>query len=310
MRAERHKLRQLRRPARSHFLLVRRSSALPKPLQPPPILATCQFNAQVFLTTSALTFWVRTRSLRSTAAIPIMPLSTSAPGSISRQDRYLRAITTSAPTNQQGQSVTFTAAVTQNQSGGPGPTGTVQFTVNGTDIGSAVALSGGKAQVTSYFASSGTDSIAAFYSGDDDYETSGSYLSANSHARPRFQHFIRTAHRQRQRSRFVRIHRLTVNATNGFTASVNLTGCSNLPSETTCSFTPATVAAGGTSTIKVSTTAPSSLFPASRHIDFGGWRTTAGAIRILLLCAALWLGDQARRRRWNLVERRVDVYAV
>ena len=94
---------------------------------------------------------------------------------------------------------------------------------------------------------------------------------------------------------------MTVNAMNGFTASVSLTGCSNLPSESTCSFTPATVTAGGTSTIKVSTTAPSSLAPLSRHIDFGGWRTTAGAIRVLLLCAALLaLAIQARRRRWNL----------
>jgi hypothetical protein len=94
---------------------------------------------------------------------------------------------------------------------------------------------------------------------------------------------------------------VTVNALNGFTASVNLTGCSNLPPESTCSFTPAMVAAGGTSTIKVSTTAPSSLVPLSRHIDFGGWRNTAGAIRVLLLCAALLaLAIQARRRRWNL----------
>ena len=95
---------------------------------------------------------------------------------------------------------------------------------------------------------------------------------------------------------------LTVNATNGFTASVNLTGCSNLPSESTCSFSSRDGGCrSGTSTIKVSTTAPSSLFPLSRHIDFGGWRTTAGAIRILLLCAALLaLAIQARRRRWNL----------
>jgi hypothetical protein len=51
----------------------------------------------------------------------------------------------------------------------------------------------------------------------------------------------------------------------------------------------------------VSTTAPSSLVPLSRRVDFGGWRTTAGAIRVLLLCVALLaLAIQARRRRWNL----------
>jgi hypothetical protein len=92
-----------------------------------------------------------------------------------------------------------------------------------------------------------------------------------------------------------------VGALNGFTASVNLTGCTNLPSESTCSFSPAMVAAGGTSTIMISTTAPSSLVPLSRRIDFGGWRTTAGAIRILLLCTALLaLVIHGRRRRWNL----------
>jgi hypothetical protein len=51
----------------------------------------------------------------------------------------------------------------------------------------------------------------------------------------------------------------------------------------------------------VTTTAPSSLVSASRHTDFGGWRSTAGAIRLSLLCFALFaLAIQARRRRWNL----------
>ena len=62
---------------------------------------------------------------------------------------------------------------------------------------------------------------------------------------------------------------MTVNALNGFTASVNFTGCSNLPSESTCSFSSATVAPGQTMTLTVLTTAPSSLVPASRHTDFG-----------------------------------------
>ena len=52
----------------------------------------------------------------------------------------------------------------------------------------------------------------------------------------------------------------------------------------------------------VSTTAPSSLVPLSRHIDAGEWRTPAGAIRLLLLAIALFaLATQARRRRWNFI---------
>jgi hypothetical protein len=51
----------------------------------------------------------------------------------------------------------------------------------------------------------------------------------------------------------------------------------------------------------ISTTAPSSLVPLNRHIDFGRWRITAVPVRILLLCTALLaLAIQTRRRRWNL----------
>ena len=50
----------------------------------------------------------------------------------------------------------------------------------------------------------------------------------------------------------------------------------------------------------VSTTAPSSLVPPYRRMDWGAWRTTAGAIRIVLLCAALLVLAIPARRRWNL----------
>ena len=271
----------------------------PQTLQLSTNPTTCQLNGSVYVTTSTLPFGPNTITAKYSGDANYAAI-TSAPGSISIEITTTSAISTSASTIQQGQSVTFTSTVTQNQSGGPGPTGTVQFTVNGTDIGSAVALSGGKAQVASSSLPPGTDSITALYSGDNNYEPSVASLSQTVTPGPDFNISFAppTVNVSAPGSSGTTV--LTVNATNGFTASVNLTGCSNLPSESTCSFSPATVAAGGTSTIKVSTTAPSSLVPVSRHVDFGGWRTTAGAIRILILCAALLALAIQARRRWNL----------
>jgi Pro-kumamolisin, activation domain/Bacterial Ig-like domain (group 3) len=216
------------------------------------------------------------------------------------------SVTTSNAAITQGASVTLTAQVTSTHSGAPGLTGTVQFssaiTAQGSDnpLGAAVTVTNGQAQLTTTSIPAGTQLIFALYSGDPNYATSNASTAEVVTGAPDFNITFAPATVNVSAPGSSGSTVVTVNATNGFTASVNLTGCTNLPSESTCSFSPAMVAAGGTSTIMVSTTAPSSLVPLSRHIDFGGWRTTAGAIRILLLCAALLgLAIQARRR-WNL----------
>jgi hypothetical protein len=71
-----------------------------------------------------------------------------------------------------GQSVTFTASVTQ-QFGGT-PTGTVIFTKNGTVVLGRVGLTGGQASLTTAFAGTATQSITAAYSGDANYSSSTS----------------------------------------------------------------------------------------------------------------------------------------
>jgi Pro-kumamolisin, activation domain/Bacterial Ig-like domain (group 3) len=212
------------------------------------------------------------------------------------------ALITSNGTIQQGTSVSFSATVTPNQAGGPTPTGTIQFTSpSGGPIGSAVTLSNGQAQITTNSLPSGSLVIYADYNGDTNSAPSQGSVNETVNPGPDFNISFAppTVNVSAPGSTGTTV--LTVNATNGFTASVNLTGCANLPSESTCSFTPATVAAGGTSTVMISTTAPSSLVPLNRHIDFGRWRITAVPVRILLLCAALLaLAIQTRRRRWNL----------
>jgi hypothetical protein len=228
--------------------------------------------------------------------------SVSVPVTIDARIPTTTALITSNGTIQQGASVTFSATVTPNQTGGPAPTGTMQFSSpSGGPIGSAVTLSNGQAQVTTNSLPSGSLTILASYSGDTNSAPSQGSVNETVNPGPDFNLSFAppTVNVSAPGSSASTV--LAVNALNGFTASVNLTGCTNLPSESTCSFTPATVAAGGSSTIMVSTTAPSSLVPLSRHTDFGGWRTTAGAIRIVVLCAAfLALIIRTRRRRWNL----------
>lgn len=70
-----------------------------------------------------------------------------------------------------GQNEKFTATVTSSQ-GGPGLTGTVQFTVFGTTVLGTVALSNGQAQLTTSSVPAGTPQIIATYSGDSNYVSS------------------------------------------------------------------------------------------------------------------------------------------
>jgi subtilase family serine protease len=273
----------------------------PQTLQASTTPSTCQLSGLASLSTSSLALGMDLITAKYSGDTNYAPFTTS-PSTIYVKIPTTMTLSSSAATVQQGQNVTFTATVVPSQGGGPGPTGTVQFIANDVNIGSPVTLNGGTAQVTTSALTPGAAvPVGAAYSGDTDYQSYAVGIFENVTPGPDFNISFAppTVNVSAPGSSGSTV--VTVTALNGFTASVNLTGCSNLPSESTCSFTPATVAAGGTSTIKVSTTAPSSLAPLSRHIDFRGWRTTAGAIRILLLCAALLaLAIESRRRRWNL----------
>ena len=155
------RIAQTPQPARSHFLQVRRRLERHKLYSHPPIRPPASSTARCFSLPVRLPFGSNTITAKYSGDANYAAI-TSAPSSISVKITTTSAISTSAPTIQQGQSVTFTATVTQNQAGGPGPTGTVQFTANGTNIGSAVTLSGGKAQVTSSSLPPGTDCNCSF----------------------------------------------------------------------------------------------------------------------------------------------------
>jgi len=78
----------------------------------------------------------------------------------------ITALTSSANPSVIGHSVTFIANV--NSVGGT-PTGTVQFQVNGSNLGSPVALVGGRASLSTSRLTVGNSSITAVYSGSRSY---------------------------------------------------------------------------------------------------------------------------------------------
>jgi subtilase family serine protease len=99
-------------------------------------------------------------------------LAGSAPTSIATTT----VVTSSNANPAVNSSVTFTANVTSN-SGATIPAGTVQFAIDGTNVGSPVSLTSGVASYQTTFSTSGTYKVSAAYSGDSTHSSSSSTLS-------------------------------------------------------------------------------------------------------------------------------------
>jgi hypothetical protein len=215
-------------------------------------------------------------------------------------------LTTSSSSIQQGQSVTFTAQVTPGHSGGPTPTGTVQFSSNGTNIGIPVALSNGLAQTTTSTLAGGSDQIAATYSGDANYLSSSSSLTETVNLLSPLTISVNPATITISRPGGSGSTVLTFTAHNAFAGTISLTPslCSGLPSESSCNFNPSSITLSATtttatSTLAILTTAPSVALPRIFNPPGGiGWKTLGIAIALALLCL---LGVRTPRWRWSAV---------
>jgi hypothetical protein len=264
--------------------------------------SACAVQITAFLVTNALTLGNNSITYKYSGDNNY----TSAVSAAAQMDAQLGtslAIASSAPTIQQGQSITFTATVTAAQAGGPAMTGTVSFLANSVPIGNA-PVSNGQAHLAATSLPSGNVQILATYSGDTNYASAASSINQQVTPGPDFGIAFAPATLTVNSPGDSATTTLTITGSNGYNGVINFSGAScsaGLPFDSSCSFSPATVTGSGTTVLTVSTTAPSSIVPLSRHIDSGGWRTAAGAIRLLLLCAVfLGLAIQARRRRWNL----------
>jgi subtilase family serine protease len=95
---------------------------------------------------------------------------------------------------------------------------------------------------------------------------------------------------------------LTITGNNGYAGTVGFTSasCSSLPSGASCGFSPTSVTGSGSTTVTISTTAPSMLAPLERpnHIGppaFGTALALAGALSACLLL----IGFRHTQRRWS-----------
>jgi hypothetical protein len=209
-----------------------------------------------------------------------------------------------------GQPVTLTATiVTTSQTGFP--TGTVLFFAGTTQLGtpSVTGITQGSSDngiatlVTSQLPN-GANTLTAQYAGDSNFVASTSpAITVNVTAQPDFSIAFSPPAVNVSSPGATANTMLTVTGTNGYNGAITFsaTSCGGLPSESSCSFSPAMVTGSGSTTLTVSTTAPSALVPVSHRIDISGWRRTPGALRLLLFgLVLLALGIQAGRRRWNL----------
>jgi CSLREA domain-containing protein len=90
------------------------------------------------------------------------------------------AVTSSSNPSDLTQSVTFTATVTSTGT----PTGTVQFKIDGSHVGTPVTLSSGVATLTTSALTVGTHSVTADYSGDANFLASSGTLTGGQVVRP------------------------------------------------------------------------------------------------------------------------------
>ena len=230
----------------------------------------------------------------------------------------LLATTTTAATSNaaivQGTSVTLTAHVAPNQPGGPALTGSVQFssaiTVQGGDnpLGT-VALTNGQAQITTSAILAGQQLVFAAYFGDANYATSTGMTAEVVTAAPTFTVSANPTTVSISKPGGTGSTTLTFIGMNGFSGTIPLSAslCSAMPSETTCSFSAASVALSSTittatATLTFQTTAPSAALPLSKEppIGFGRWRLGGNIALICVICGGILLaGFHAGRRGWS-----------
>jgi hypothetical protein len=199
------------------------------------------------------------------------------------------------------------AATVSTQSSGAAPTGTVTFFANGTALsgtvaytptaGSASVPAGLLASLSASFSAGGSESITAKYNGDSNYTAS----PASAAVVVNVQAFSFTASAQT-----VNVSSpggsanvmLTIAGGTGYNGTVTFSNasCSGLPSETTCSFNPASVTGNGSTTLTIKTTAATSAALDQRH-GFGWWMGSSGAA----FAGIFLLGAAPKRRRTSLL---------
>ena len=158
-------------------------------------------------------------------------------------------VSSSSPTTNQGQSVTFTATVSSSTTGVP--TGTVTFFSDGIGLGSA-NLSNGQAKLSTSGLAAGNHTITATYNGDSNFTGStapGIPQTVNAVAAD-FTISASPSSASAKRGKTAN-YTVTITASGGFSGTVQFSASSN-PAGPKPTFSPTSVVGSGSSTMKVS----------------------------------------------------------
>ncbi|MHB1795681.1 MAG: FG-GAP-like repeat-containing protein [Acidobacteriaceae bacterium] len=210
-------------------------------------------------------------------------------------------LATSGATANAGQNVTFTATVAGPSGSTTAPTGTVTFMDSTTTLGTGTLNGSGVATYSTSTLSVGTHSITAQYSGDTNFAPSvSSAITETIDAAPTFTLAAQPSSLSVMPGSSGTVG-LSVTPVNGFNQAIGF-ACSGLPSEATCSFSPATVTpngtAAGSTTMTITTTAASTSRNSSPWPFAGGGTVLALGLLFFrkrkrlpaLLCLTLLLG--------------------
>ena len=219
------------------------------------------------------------------------------------------ALTTSAAQVNVGQSVTFKATITGSTVRGvtTAPTGTVTFLDGTTKLGTPVTITAGVASLTTSFATAGTQSITAAYSGDTNYipTTSGAVQETVVPVAVQPDYTLAsTPTTQTVNPGTAATYKITVTPTNGYNGTISFpaSACSALPTGASCSFSPSTLPGSGSTTLTITTTAPTSgmLIPADVNPHGGGTGLMASLTGFGLMGIVL-VGDLRKRKRHGAI---------
>jgi polysaccharide biosynthesis protein PslG len=210
---------------------------------------------------------------------------------------------TSSPSGSSaaGDSVTLAAAIS-SQNGSATPTGSVQFTVGSTGLGSA-QLSSGVATLAVTTLPVGVDTVTATYSGDTTYSSSsGTVQITVTQGAPAVPNFTlsSTPDSLTVSSGGRGTVTLTLTPTNGFNSAVNF-ACSGLAVGVSCAFNPTSVTPSGAATTTTLTITGQTLtsnhrlnlFPQGVYVAFSlcfvGWKKRRN-LQLVLLAAVVFAG--------------------
>ena len=210
------------------------------------------------------------------------------------------ALVSSANPSTPGQSITLTATVTDTVTGEPFvPTGKVTFNNGTTALGSVTLSSTGVAAFPVSTLPAGTNSITAAYSGDANFAAKTSAPVNQVVTVPDYV-LASNPTSQTVNPGTAGTYKITVATTNGYNGVVSFpaSACSALPTGATCSFSPSTATVGQSTTLTITTTAPTSgmLIPA----DVNPNGRTAGLMASLTgfgLMGIVLAGDLRKRKR-------------